>query len=198
MCIRDRIKHVPHDPALKVHTVWDLGVGKNLAIGFYQRVTNELRMIDYWQGDEKDGMPQAIKMLKDKTYVYGNHFAPHDIMATEQGTGLTKLETARNLGISFEVIPSLSVDDGINAGRLMFARLWVDEANCALWLDAIANYHQEWDEKRGMFIEKPYHDWSSHGADVHRYASIVANKMTNDEPMQSRIYQNRLKNKSFK
>jgi len=48
-----RIKVVPYDPILKVHTVWDLGVGSNLAIGFYQRVGNETHMIDYWQGTEK-------------------------------------------------------------------------------------------------------------------------------------------------
>jgi len=175
-----RIKHIPYDPAISVHTVWDLGVGKNLAIGFYQKVGREVHMIDYWQGDQSDGIPQAVKALKDKVYTYGKHFAPHDIKATEQGTGKTKLETAKTLGISFGVIKDIGVDNGINAGRLMFARLWVDEVKCAFWLDAISQYHQEWDEKRGMFIEKPYHDWTSHPADVHRYASIVENEMDND------------------
>ena len=177
-----RIKIVPYDPVLKVHTVWDLGVGKNLAIGFYQRTRNETRMIDYWQGTEKDGIPQAAKALKDKPYVYGKHFAPHDIRATEQGTGVTKLETAKKLDIIFEVVPSIGVDNGINAGRLFFARLWVDDKKCEYWVDAIAQYRQEWDEKRGMFIEKPYHDWTSHPADVHRYAAIVEEQMTNEEP----------------
>lgn len=177
-----RIKIVPHDPILKVHTVWDLGVGKNLAIGFYQRVGNESRMIDYWEGSEKDGIPQAAKALQDKPYLYGKHFGPHDIRAVEQGTGLSKLETAKKLGLVFEVIPNIGVDNGINAGRLFFARLWVDEQKCAIWLDAMAQYRQEWDEKRGMFIEKPYHDWTSHAADVHRYAAVVEKDMSNDEP----------------
>ncbi len=181
-----RIKAVPYDPALKVHTVWDLGVGKNLAIGFYQRLGNEARMIDYWEGDEKDGIPQAAKALQVKPYVYGKHFGPHDIRATEQGTGLTKLETAKKLGIAFEVVKNIGVDNGINAGRLFFARLWVDENNCALWLDGMTQYRQEWDESRGMFIEKPYHDWTSHKADVHRYAAISEKEMTNDEPI---VYQ---------
>ncbi len=163
-----------------VHTVWDLGVGKNLAIGFYQKVGREVHMIDYWQGDEKDGIPQAVKALKEKPYTYGKHFAPHDIKATEQGTGKTKMETAKALGINFEVVKDIGVDNGINAGRLMFARLWIDEKSCAYWLDAISQYHQEWDEKRGMFIEKPFHDWTSHPADVHRYASVIEDEMEND------------------
>jgi hypothetical protein len=33
-----------------------------------------------------------------------------------------------------------------------------------------------------MFLEIPYHDFTSHAGDVHRYAAIVADLMTNDEP----------------
>lgn len=192
-----RIKSVPYDPILKVHTVWDLGVGKNLAIGFYQAVGRERHKIDYWEGTEKDGIPEAVKALQSKPYIYGKHFAPHDIKATEQGTGKTKQETAEKLGIKFEVVPNIGVDNGINAGKLMFARLWVDETRCADWLEAISQYHQEWDEARGMFIEKPYHDWTSHGADEYRYASVVEAQMTNDDELaqiekESRMYRNEM------
>lgn len=175
-----RIKSVPYDPIIPVFTVTDLGIGKNLAVGFYQKVGREVHMIDFWEGSEKDGLPEMAAMLQRKPYVYAKHFAPHDIKATEQGTGLTKLETAKKLGINFEVVKSIGVDNGINAGQLMFARLWIDEVHCSDWLNAISQYHQEWDETRGMFIEKPYHDWTSHSADVHRYASVVEDKMIND------------------
>lgn len=178
-----RIKLVPYDPVLLVHTVWDLGVGKNLAIGFYQKIGREVHMIDYWQGDEKDGIPQAVKSIREKPFIYGKHFAPHDVRAVEQGTGKTKLETASKLGIDFDVVRDIGVDNGINAGRLMFSRLWINESTCSYWLDAISQYRQEWDEKRGMFIEKPYHDWTSHPADIHRYASIVEDQMSNDTPV---------------
>jgi len=177
-----RIKQVPYDTSIPVFTVTDLGVGKNLAVGFYQKVGKEVHMIDYWQGTEKDGIPEMAKMLQTKPYVYAKHFAPHDIRATEQGTGKTKLETAKSLGITFDVVQNIGVDNGINAGRLMFARLWVDEKNCEYWLDAISQYHQQWDDTRGMYLEKPYHDWTSHPADIHRYASVVEDKMSNDKP----------------
>lgn len=181
--IDGRIKTVPYDPILKVHTVWDLGVGKNLAIGFYQALGNERRKIDYWEGNEKDGIPEAAKVLQNKPYIYGKHFAPHDIKAVEQGTGKTKIETAAKLGIKFEVVPNIGVDNGIKAGKLMFARLWVDESNCADWLDAMSQYHQEWDDARGMFLEIPYHNWTSHAADEYRYAAIIENLMTNDDEL---------------
>jgi phage terminase large subunit len=178
-----RIKLVPYDPVLKTHTVWDLGVGQNLAIGMYQRVGAETHMIDYWEGSNKDGIPQAIKALQNKPYIFGKHFVPHDAEGTESGTGKTRLATAKELWpqAQFELVPKLSVDDGISKGRLMFSRLWIDEANCQLFLDYIAQYRQEWDDNRGMFLEKPYHDFTSHAADVHRYAAVIEDQMTNDD-----------------
>lgn len=175
-----RVGIVSYDPALPVHDVWDLGTGQQLAIGFYQQSLGQFKMIDCWHGEQGDGIPQAIKACKEKPYVYGKHFAPHDIMATDQSTGKTRLATAKALGWAFEVIPKLKVDDGINAGKLFWAKLWVDEKNCSDWLDAIAQYHQEWDESKGMFKENPYHDWTSHYADVHRYAAVIQDEMTND------------------
>ena len=59
-------------------------------------------------------------------------------------------DTAAGLGWPFEIVPSLTVDDGINASRLLFPRLWIDERTCASF-DAIGAYRHEWDERRGMF-----------------------------------------------
>jgi phage terminase large subunit len=177
-----KVKLVPYDPALKVHTVWDLSVGQNLGIGFYQGTMTERRMINYWEGSNHDGIPQAIKALENKPYVYGKHFLPHDVKATDIATGKTRLQLLQELKANwtFEVIPSLSVDDGIQRGRLFFAKLWIDEQNCQAFLDYIAQYRQEWDDDKGMFKEKPLHDFTSHAADVHRYAAIVEDQMTNE------------------
>jgi len=177
-----RIKTIPYDPILKVHTVWDLGIGQKLAIGFYQGTSTERRMIDYWEGANHDGIPQAIKALENKEYIYGKHFLPHDVKATDISTGKTRLQLVKDLKPTwtFEVVPSLSVDDGIQRGKLFFNKLWIDEQKCQTFLDYIAQYRQEWDDNKGMFKEKPEHDFTSHAADVHRYAAIVEDQMTNE------------------
>jgi hypothetical protein len=172
-----RIGVFPYDPSLPVYTVWDLGVGKNLSIGFYQRTTDWIRMIDYWEGTEKDGIPQAIKACREKPYIYGRHFAPHDIGTTDTGTGVTRKDTALGLGWEFETIPKLDLDDGINAGQIMFARLRINEPTCEQFLSAIWQYRKEWDERLLTFKNHPLHDWASHPADVHRYAAISETKM---------------------
>ena len=179
---RGRFKDIAYDPILKVYDVWDLGVGQSLAIGFYQRAGREFHMIDYWQGTYNEGVVHGIKACKDKPYIYGKHFAPHDIRAKEEITGQTRYDVAKELGWEFEIVPSVSVDAGIEKGQLFFANLFVDKINCEIWLDAISQYHQAWDDKRGMFLDKPYHDWTSHKADVHRYAALVKDQMTNEEP----------------
>jgi phage terminase large subunit len=172
-----RVRLVPYDAALPVFDVWDLGKGPKMSIGMFQRFGRSVQMIDYLQGKESDGLPQLIAELKRKPYVWGKHFAPHDIRATEIGTGKTRLETAQALLWPFEVVPEIGVDDGISAGRLLFPRLWIDETKCQLFLDAIGQYRQEWDEKRGMFRDQPLHDWTSHPADMFRYAAVVEEQM---------------------
>mgnify|MGYP001583682020 CR=1 FL=1 len=174
-----RITIVPYDTSLPVFTVWDLGKGANMAIGFYQRSFEQVRKIDYWEGQGNDSLPEAIKVVKNKPYVYGGHFAPHDIVAVDLSTGKTRLETAEELGISFEKVPKLEVNDRINAGKLMFSRLWVDENKCEKWLENIGQFQREWDAIKGMFRDNPLHDFASHGADEYTYAAVIEKNMIN-------------------
>lgn len=176
-----QISIVPYDKALKVHTVWDLGIGSNLVVGFYQRTREgQLRKIDYWVGAGSDGLPEAVKAVSSKPYIYGYHFGPHDLGAVEISTGKNRIDTARELGISFRLVPDISIDDGINAAQVTLGTMLVDKEKCKEWIRAMKNYCREWDEKRGAYKDIPYHNWASHGADEFRYASLVAKWMTND------------------
>ena len=176
-----QIMVVPWDKALKVHTVWDLGIGSNLVVGFYQRTREgQLRKIDYWQGSGSDGMPEAIKAIYDKPYIYGYHFGPHDLATTEISTGKNRIDTARELGIQFRTAPDVSIEEGINAAQVTLGTMIIDKEKCKEWIRAMKNYCREWDEKRGTYKDKPLHDWASHGADEFRYASLVAREMIND------------------
>jgi hypothetical protein len=178
-----RIRRVPYDPGLKVHDVWDLGKGPNMAVGLFQRAPGrEMRMIEYLEGAESDGIPQMIAVLQRKPYVFGKHFAPHDIKATELGTGKTRLEMADRLGWHFTIVPDIGLAEGITALRTMFARLYIDETLCKDFLEAIVQYRRQWFVKLGVYGNEPVHDWTSHGADMARYAAVAEDLMTNDKP----------------
>lgn len=171
-----RFSNVPYDPLLPVYTVWDLGIADAMAIGFYQIFGQEVRKIDYVEVTGQ-GFPYFAKLLQEKGYIYGKHFAPHDIQVRELGSGKSRLETAKALGIEFEVVKDIGIQDGIDAGRALFSRLWVDKEKCKDWLKLIPQYTKEWDEEHKIFKNKPLHDWTSHGADEYRYAAVVINEM---------------------
>jgi hypothetical protein len=166
-----RISGVPYDPATAVHTAWDLGIDDSMSIWFFQVVGQEFHFIDYYESSG-EGINFYIKYLKEKRYVYGNHYAPHDIKVRELSTGKSRFETAKNLGIKFETVPRLSLEDGIDAVRNVLNRCWFDKIKCDKGLSALRSYHKEWDEDNQVFKSKPEHDWSSHGADAIRTFAV--------------------------
>lgn len=177
-----RIRLVPYDDRELVYTVWDLGIGKSdaMAVGFFQVIAGQVRWIDYYENTGL-GMKHYIKVVKEKPYIYGKHFAPHDIRQKELISGKSRLDGADKLGISFEVVPSLSVEDGIDLARSMWNRMFVDAEKCTLGLDYLGSYHYEFDEKTGQFTKRPVHDFTSHAADMIRYAAIVEEYMVPDQ-----------------
>lgn len=170
-----RIGPVPHDPAQPVHTVWDIGIGDATAIGFVQASGPVFRFIDYYEASGA-GIQHYVRMLQEKAaagdWVYGRHFAPHDIGHAEWGSGRTRIATARELGIRFEIVPRWGIEDGIQAARTVLPRCWFDETNCDRLVDALTSYRKEWDDRLKLYRDRPLHDWSSHAADMFRYFAV--------------------------
>lgn len=162
-----RISRVPYDLALKVNTAWDLGVSDSTSIWFYSQVGREIRILDYYEASGY-GLDHYAKVLDQKGYLYGKHYAPHDIQVRELGTGKSRWDIAKGLGITFQTLPADSVKDGIDLARMMISRMWFDEKKCAIGIDALRQYREKRDEKRGIELG-PLHDWTSHAADAFRY-----------------------------
>lgn len=167
-----RIKSVPYDPSIKVDTWWDLGVGDSMAIILTQSIGREIHVIDCIDG-EGEGIPYYMAALQQKGYVYGSHYWPHDGEARELSTGVSRKETAEKLGLSpINIVENIGVADGIQAARLLFSRVWMDEEKNKRLIDALKSYHKEYDEKRKIYKDKPEHDWSSHFSDAFRYLAV--------------------------
>lgn len=162
-----RICNVPYEDRLVVDTYWDIGVGDATAIWFVQSHGHEHRIIDYYEASG-EGLPHYIKVLKERDYLYGRHFGPWDIEVREFTSGKSRIETARELGVKFSVVPQHKVEDGIEAVRSILGQCWFDQNKCDRGIDALKSYRKEWDEKRKTFANNPLHDWSSHGADAFR------------------------------
>lgn len=172
-----RITDVRYDPALPVHTAWDLGVHDMCAIVFFQapRHLNEIRIIDYLE-HSGEGLAYYQHQLQVRNYVYQDHHAPHDIAVRELGSGKSRLETARELGLNFRVAPKLPIEDGINAVRMMLPLCWFDRTKCARLIEALQTYRREKDEKLDSWKRTPVRDWSTHGADAFRTLAVGRRK----------------------
>jgi len=176
-----RISKVPYDELLPVSTWWDLGIGDSTAILFFQNYGKEWRLIDSYE-QSGEGLAHYAKVLTEKGYFYKDHWGPHDIEVKELGTGRSRKEIAASLGIKFKVAPKLSIEDGINAVRMRFSTLWIDEEKNSEFLHCISLYRKEWDDKRGEFKNAPFHDFTSHYADALRYWAVTRDAQPEDTP----------------
>lgn len=201
-----RIGKVAYDPSQPVHTAWDLGIGDSTVIWFFQVIGREVRLIDYleasgvglaWYANRlagetrfgEDGEPAPVDSVVPivghahrRAYTYGCHYVPHDADVSELGTGRRRIDLLRQMGISGQVLPRTSIDDGIQAARNLLPRCWFDSEHCERGLDALRSYRREWDEKTQNYRQSPMHDWSSHAADAFRYLAMGLREQPKPEP----------------
>tara|TARA_R110000787_G_scaffold34963_1_gene90186 strand:+ start:846 stop:2138 length:1293 start_codon:yes stop_codon:yes gene_type:complete len=170
-----RITEVPYDPNFPVDTWWDIGMHDYTAIWFSQRVGRSVHFIDYYQA-RGEGLPHYVSVLQDKDYVYQSHYGPHDLEVREISSGRSRREVAYELGLTFKIVPRISIHDGLHAARLLIPMAWFDRASCKEGLDAMRAYHFAYDERSRRFRDKPVHSWASHAADAFRYCAVGLNK----------------------
>lgn len=181
-----RITNVPYETTLPVYTYWDLGMDDSMSIWFVQMVNRELRIIDYYE-NSGEGLAFYARMLNGnlegfermKQYNYGQHFAPHDIEVRELGTGVSRKDTAKSLGIPFKTVQRPTrKQDGIDSIRNVLSRCWFDEVKCRRGISALKGYKKEWNEKMMVYGDKPVHDWTSHATDAFQTFAL-----SNPQPM---------------
>ena len=169
------VETIAVDPLLPVHTAWDLGMDDATTIWFLQLFKSEVRIVNYYE-NSGEGLPHYARHLhtwaSQKDVTYGKHYAPHDIKVRELGTGKSRLETARGLGLKFTTVKKLSIIDGIEAVRNLLNRCWFSKNDCYAGIEALKGYHKEFDSSRGVFRKTPVHDKNSHGADAFRTLAV--------------------------
>lgn len=157
-----------------VYTSWDLGVNDLMCIIFWQDVGMERRAIDYHE-DSGEGFGYYARILADKGYHYARHYMPHDANHRRLGIDAKSArESAEEAGIRpIEVLPRIAEErDGIEASRAFLATVWIDEARCARLIQCLDNYRKEWDDRLGVWKDRPRHDAFSHGYKSFESAAI--------------------------
>jgi phage terminase large subunit len=187
-----RITHVDYDPSLPVSTAWDLGYHDDTAIWFYQVTPSEIHCIDYYAGSGLC-VEDYAKAVNDRGYRYGRHWLPHDARAKTLASGgrsiIEQLIPLLGGPSKLSIVPNLSVQDGIQAARLMLPRVWFDRENCYEAVELLKQYQREYDEDKKTFREKPRHDFTSHCADAFRMLALSWRETKPKEPEKLPNYQ---------
>lgn len=183
-----RITRVPHQPSIEVDTAWDLGVDNSMSIWFFQPIGKSINFIDYYEATGY-GLEHYAKTLKGTLpgsehrakYHYGNHWFPHDANVREQTSSeiaRSRKEVGEDLGIRpIIVVPrarniNIIIQVHIPACNDLIATSWFDKERCAQGISCLENYKAEFDEKKKILSNRPFKDWSIHGADAFRTAAV--------------------------
>lgn len=164
----DRVRDVPYDPTLPVHTVWDLGWNDAMTISMVQRGPQDIRVIDYIE-DSHRTLDWYVAQLEKRPYRWGTDYLPHDGRTRNFQTGKSTQEQLQEMGrTSVVVLSATSVEEGIKAARLLFPRVYFDQRKAARLLECLKRYQRRIHSVTNEPME-PLHDEFSHGSDNFRY-----------------------------
>ncbi len=170
-----RIGSVPFTLGTPVNTFWDLGSNDKTAIWLHQQVGLEHRFIKYTEASFK-GLAYWWKWLTDwaneHTAIFGAHYLPHDANSDLQTVEIeSKKSILTGLGMkNIKVVPRIpEISTGIDLSRTaLINNCWFDKEGCEQGIRCLDSYQFEWDEKRGVWSNKPLHNWASDGSDAWR------------------------------
>lgn len=156
-----------------VFTSWDLGFTDATAIWFWQVEDGGINVIDYYQENGKP-LSHYFDVIEAKPYSYVKHWLPHDARQTTLSSGVSILnQFMKRFPGQVGCTPDLPILDGIQAGRWLLQQGVLFHPCTEDAVEALRQYHYEYDEEKKIFSTKPSHDWTSHIADAFRYLAAV-------------------------
>lgn len=163
------------DPALPVHTSWDLGISDDTALWHFQVCGPQILVLgchaqsgvglDYYESYMRE-------VYSRNGWKKGTDFVPHDAKAREWTGGRTRIETMLAMGFKPELVPNVGLMDGINAARRTIPLCVFDIGTEMTGFAALEAYKRRWDDTKKAFSMGPDHDWASHYADSWRYLAL--------------------------
>jgi phage terminase large subunit len=170
--ILDDVEALPDRP---VSRAWDLGVGDDTSIWWWQVQGGQVVILDHYAASGV-GVEHYADVIKKRKELHGwrdgADYVPHDAKVREWGTGRTRVETMRSIGLRPEPVPFVSKDDGINAVRRTLPLCVFHSRTEETGIAALEQYRREWDEDKKTFKANEVHDWTCHPADAFRYLAL--------------------------
>ena len=174
-----QVKDIPYDPIFPVTVAMDLGFTDSTVMWFFQEKPDGIAFIDVHEA-HSEPLQHYFDTLDAKPYPIERIWLPHDARARTLQTGKSTaeqfIEHYKATKTIIDLVPQLSVQDGIDAVRLTLPYCWFDQTRCQTAIESLRMYRRKWNELLQRFDDKPLHDYTSHTADAMRYAVLVADK----------------------
>lgn len=186
-----RVRPVPYDPLLPVHTVWDLGWADAMAVIFVQKPTPGIVNIINYLEVNRAGYDDVVGEMDRMRYRWGTDYLPHDGDAhdpkSKTSAKLTLLKLGRRKVI---VLPRGDADEGIRQARMMFPRVYFDNTEKkpatlplaflggARLVDRLKRYHRKINKQTGG-EGLPVHDGFD-GCDAFRALATCVAQIKNE------------------
>lgn len=178
-----RIKDVPHDGLIKTHAIWDLGFNDSMSIILVQKLSSEIRVINYVEGSQRTLADYSAELkalrLDGQPINWGQAWLPHDGFAKRHQTGKTDAKVLEGLGWEVRKTPQTDVESGIKRARETFPRIYFNKERTKRLIECLKRYRRHVSNTTGE-PGKPVHDEFSHGADAFRYLALCSDDLTND------------------
>lgn len=165
-----QINPISWEPSLPVHTFWDIADNRDyISVWFFQHVGHDYRFLRYVQASGED-YGWFKNRMNEYGYVYGTHYWPHDggnTVQTPQGL-MNKKQIANSFGIAPIKIVKRTPDKqaSIDRARSILPRCRFCAVNAAQGIALLDAYRKQWNDKDGIWRDKPRHDEASHCADA--------------------------------
>lgn len=190
--VAGRVRDVPHDPMLLTHTIWDLGWNDKMSIGFVQRAASEIRIIDYIE-DSHRTYDFYADLIRKRPYRYGKHWLPHDGRSKSPESGRSPQDILQALlAEPVEIVPDIGLEQGIQAARQMFPRVYFDKERAGALFNRLGRYRRRINQTNNE-PGSPEHDENSHGADMFRYIAVSEGELGNSGNDRKQVVANTLK-----
>ena len=164
-----------YDALDPVYVAMDIGVNDLTVMTFFQVVHGEIRVIDYYEDNNKGVDFYCNFLLNDKNYIYHTIFLPHDAarrdgIVVENTYERDFKRLFRHTNTRILVLPRTDKNLNISNAKIKLDRCIFAIGKVNPLLVQCSKYRKKWSEMYGKYLDEPYHDISSNYADSLIYA----------------------------
>lgn len=165
-----RYLSIPVEKYLPVFTFWDIGINDHMVVWLMQPHRMELRLIACY-GNNNEGIEHYINWLLDFADKHGiryaKHLGPHDLKVRDVMTKRDRVSIAKSMGIKFTTVERCkSKRESINALKVLFPRIYMDNARCEKGWEAFKALRREWDPENEAFTDSVGPKWATNYTDA--------------------------------